>query len=62
LVFFSVPDRKEAIELAIDMAEAGDTIVVTGKGHELSMNYGNGEIPWSEHQAVKDALSKRGLV
>ena len=61
LIFFSIPDRKEAIELAINMAEAGDTVMITGKGHESSMHYGKGEIPWSEHKAVQDALSKRGL-
>jgi len=61
LIFFSVPDRKEAIDLAINMAKAGDTVVVTGKGHELSINYGKGEFPWSEHQVVQEALNKRGL-
>lgn len=61
LIFFSVPDRKEAIELAIDMAKEGDTVMITGKGHESSMNYGKREVPWSEHQTAHEALSKRGL-
>ena len=27
-------DRKEAIRYAIDMAQAGDTVLLMGKGHE----------------------------
>lgn len=51
-----VPDRKEAIICAIGIAQKGDTVLLTGKGHERSMNYGHGEEPWSEHEAVKEAL------
>lgn len=38
------------------MAEKGDFVVVTGKGHEKSMNYGKGEVAWSDYEAVKRAL------
>lgn len=56
---FEIPDRSEAIEFAISIAKDGDTIITTGKGHEKSMNMGSGEIPWSEHKAVENALRKR---
>ena len=39
-----IPDRKEAIEAAIRMARKGDFVIITGKSHEKSMNYGHGEV------------------
>ena len=59
---FEEPDRQRAINLAVSMAKKADRIVITGKGHEQSMNLGNGEIPWSEHEAVKKALLKNKLL
>lgn len=56
-----IPDRKTAIKQAIDTARKGDIVVITGKGHEKSMNLGDGEIPWSEHEAVREALVWKGL-
>ncbi len=58
-LFLEVSDRYEAIKFAVLNAKKGDTVLITGKGHERSMNLGRGEIPWSEHKAVKDALKKR---
>jgi len=55
---YIISDRQEAIEKAISLAQSGDVVVVTGKGHEKSMNMGKGEIPWSDHEAVKKALKK----
>jgi len=55
-----ISNRKDAIEFAISIAQKGDTVLLTGKGHERSMNYGNGEEPWSEHETVKKALEMRG--
>ncbi|MCL5970598.1 MAG: UDP-N-acetylmuramoyl-L-alanyl-D-glutamate--2,6-diaminopimelate ligase [Patescibacteria group bacterium] len=52
-----IMDRQEAINKAIEMAKKGDFVVVTGKGHEKSMNYGKGEVVWSEHEAVRKALA-----
>jgi len=58
-IFFKIPDRQEAINFIIDkLAEKGDIILLCGKGHEKSMNYKGIEQPWSEHKAVKKALTK----
>ncbi len=57
--FWRVPDRGEAIAAAIDKAQPGDLVIVTGKGHERSMCFGNTEHPWSDHEAVKKALRAR---
>lgn len=52
-----VPDRKEAISAAVQMAGKDDLILITGKAHERSINYGRGEQPWDEFQAVREALA-----
>lgn len=58
-IFFKIPNRKEAIEFIIQkLAKKGDIILLCGKGHEQSMNYNGTELPWSEHNAVKEALKK----
>ncbi len=54
-----VNDRQRAIDAAVAMAKPGDFIVITGKGHEKSMNFGKGETHWSDHKAVIKALEKR---
>jgi UDP-N-acetylmuramoyl-L-alanyl-D-glutamate--2,6-diaminopimelate ligase len=56
--YWRVPDRAEAIAMAIRQAQPGDVVLVTGKGHEQSMCFGTTERPWSDHQAVSDALSE----
>jgi UDP-N-acetylmuramoyl-L-alanyl-D-glutamate--2,6-diaminopimelate ligase len=32
--FLSIPDRKQAIKTAVDMAGAEDIVLIAGKGHE----------------------------
>jgi UDP-N-acetylmuramoyl-L-alanyl-D-glutamate--2,6-diaminopimelate ligase len=50
-------DRKEAIKRAISLAEAGDAVIVTGKGSEPWMCVANGQkIPWDDRKIAKDAL------
>jgi UDP-N-acetylmuramoyl-L-alanyl-D-glutamate--2,6-diaminopimelate ligase len=54
-----IPDRQEAINFAVHkLAKKGDIVVITGKGHERSMCFGKIEYPWSDQQAVKQALKK----
>ena len=56
---FKISNRQEAINTAIKMARKGDFVLITGKAHEKSMNYGRGEEPWDEFEAVKKALRLR---
>ena len=49
-------DRQKAIAKAITSAEKGDWVVITGKGHEKSMCFGETEIPWSDFDAVEEVL------
>ncbi len=54
-----IPDRKEAIEGAIQMAKKEDLVLLTGKAHEKSMNMGHGEEPWDEFAVVKSAIEEK---
>ena len=49
-------DRKKAISEAIKMARKEDFVLITGKSHEKSMNYGHGEEPWDEYETVRSVL------
>lgn len=61
LEIIRIADRQEAITKAISLTKKGDFVVLTGKAHETSMNYGHGEESWSEYEAVAKALKMRGL-
>lgn len=58
--FVIVPDRTQAIQFAVDLAEPGDVVAAFGKGHERSMCFGTTEYPWSDQAAMTAALQKRG--
>ncbi|HZZ99246.1 MAG TPA: UDP-N-acetylmuramoyl-L-alanyl-D-glutamate--2,6-diaminopimelate ligase [Candidatus Paceibacterota bacterium] len=52
-------DRREAIRAALGAARPGDTVVITGKGSEISMAVAGGKkIPWSDSEIVKGILSR----
>lgn len=54
-----IPDRREAIEAAIQMAGEGDLVLITGKAHEKSMSFGSKETPWDEYKVVDQAIHKK---
>lgn len=57
---FRVLDRQEAIQMAINLAQDGDLVLITGKGNEPVMAVANGEkIPWDDRQAARKALTIR---
>jgi UDP-N-acetylmuramoyl-L-alanyl-D-glutamate--2,6-diaminopimelate ligase len=57
---FLIPDRAKAIEKAVTFAEADDTVLLLGKGHEQSIIYSDTMLPWDEVSAAEAALSKLG--
>ena len=57
--FWKVPDRAEAIASAISLAQPGDLVLLTGKGHERSMCVGTTEYPWSDQEVAREALRVR---
>lgn len=54
---FKVTDRKEAIKHAIGLAQPGDTVLLLGKGHEVSIIYETGDIDWDEAAVAREMLS-----
>jgi UDP-N-acetylmuramoyl-L-alanyl-D-glutamate--2,6-diaminopimelate ligase len=52
-----VPDRAEAIRHALDEAEAGDVVVIAGKGHEDYQIVGTETRPFSDREVVRACLS-----
>lgn len=46
-------DRLEAIEYAVSLAEAGDVLLLCGKGHENYQVIGDEYMPFSEHEIIK---------
>lgn len=56
---FKLPNRKNAIEAAVEMAGKGDLVIITGKAHEKSMTYGKRDLPWDEYKVVWDAITTR---
>lgn len=60
--FWRIPDRQEAINFAVrKLAQIGDVVIVTGKGHEMSMCYGTTEYPWSDKEAILKALHEKPI-
>ena len=54
-----IGDRRAAIRQAISMLSAGDALVIAGKGHETGQIVGSTVLPFSDHEAAREAL--RGL-
>lgn len=57
-----IPDRKEAIYHALDMACKGDVVLLLGKGHETYM-IGEDEVTrhFSETEVLEEYKKERGL-
>lgn len=53
-----VADRREAIAKAIDLAKKGDTILVTGMGHEVYRIVKGEKIPWNDETVVRELLNQ----
>lgn len=56
---FSYSDRKQAIEIAINMAQKGDLVLIAGKGHETAQIIGNEAVPFNEKEIVLNAVLKK---
>ena len=49
-----VPCRREAVEAAIAQAEAGDVLVVAGKGHENYQIIGGDAFPFDDREVARE--------
>lgn len=54
-----IPDRREAINFAIHLAEPGDVILIAGKGHENYQILGTKKIHFDDREEAERALLSR---
>ncbi len=57
--YYKILDRKEAIGKAINMADEGDLVLITGKGAEQWIVWGNKKIPWDDRKVAREAIRKK---
>lgn len=55
-IYFNIPNRQDAFNLAIQLSQPKDTVIAMGKGHETSILHGKTEFPWSETEAFRSAF------
>lgn len=59
---FEILDRREAIRKAVDLAQEGDLVLVTGKGCEQGICEKDGKItPWDDRKVVREEIEKLGI-
>ena len=54
------PDRRTAIERAVGLAEAGDVVVIAGKGHEQGQEIAGVVHPFDDRTVAREALAALG--
>jgi len=56
---FKIEDRREAIKKALSLAQAGDIVLITGKGCEQAICAAEGKkIKWDDREVVKEELKR----
>jgi UDP-N-acetylmuramyl tripeptide synthase len=55
----SIVDRREAIAKAVEIAGAGDLVLVAGKGHEKYQVIGDRTLPFDDVAVAQEALGRR---
>lgn len=53
-----IPDRQEAVDYAVSKAGEGDIVILLGKGQEEYQEIQGVKYPYSEREAVENALKK----
>ena len=56
--YLVVPDRREAIRLAAELARPGDAVLVAGKGHEDYQIRGKERLHFDDREEVREALQE----
>jgi UDP-N-acetylmuramoyl-L-alanyl-D-glutamate--2,6-diaminopimelate ligase len=52
------PDRRAAIERAVELARPGDTVLIAGKGHETYQQFRNQTIVFDDREVVRAVLTR----
>ncbi|HAM51811.1 MAG TPA: UDP-N-acetylmuramoyl-L-alanyl-D-glutamate--2,6-diaminopimelate ligase [Nitrospiraceae bacterium] len=59
--YLIVPDRKDAINMAVDKARHGDVVIIAGKGHEDYQEIRERRYPFNDREVAGGAIRKRLL-
>jgi UDP-N-acetylmuramoyl-L-alanyl-D-glutamate--2,6-diaminopimelate ligase len=51
-----IADRRQAIMTALEVARAGDTVLLAGKGHETYQVIGTTKLPFDERRIVLELV------
>jgi UDP-N-acetylmuramoyl-L-alanyl-D-glutamate--2,6-diaminopimelate ligase len=51
-----IEDRRQAISLALDMAEPGDSLLIAGKGHEPYQEFADTVVPFDDRQVARELI------
>ena len=54
-----IADRREAIDKALSIAKKGDTILITGMGHEQFRIIDGERLPWNDAEVVRELLENK---
>jgi UDP-N-acetylmuramoyl-L-alanyl-D-glutamate--2,6-diaminopimelate ligase len=54
-------DRRDAIKRALEIARPGDTVILTGKGHERYQTVGTEKRPFDERVIVRECMAELGI-
>ena len=56
---FNIASRKKAIETAIEELNANEVLLIAGKGHENTQNYGKKIINFSDKKIIKEIINRK---
>lgn len=56
--YYRILDRRQAIRKALELAERGDIVLITGKGAEETMAFGAERVAWNERQVIEEELAE----
>lgn len=56
-----IPDRRAAISRALDVVQAGDTVLIAGKGHETVQEFKDRIVPFDDRLVTRELLELKQL-